>query len=184
MPDASASTPPLLVPLIERFGELGRALFDDGIWQCDSGAVTLAFLCDRLGIDHQLHVGLYYWPEERQAIHWEHVAGGTPTAEELASFWHDEHHHWITIIDERLEEPWLLDPNGEVRGEQRAMPLSSAGDRYRSKPALGEYSGIYPDTEPGEVAEWDPIVARAIAMIEKEGANPRRPLSPTPMLPP
>ena len=168
MPAAFPEVPALIRPIIRRFEQIGRALFADGIWTCDAGALVLAYLCRCENIACRLHVGLYYWPVERRAQHWSVVNDGEPTDEDLAGFWDDEHHHWVTIIDPRLNQPWLIDPNGEIRSEPRAMPLANAESRYRSTPSLSEWSGVSPETDRREAAEWIPEVARAIAMIGKK----------------
>ena len=40
-----------------------------------------------------------------------------------------------------------------------------------SMPSLSEWSGVSPETDPLEAAEWIPEVARAIALIEEEVAR-------------
>jgi len=164
--------PALLAPLIERFEAIGSQVFKDGIWTCDGGAVFFAHLCDEAKIERTLHVGLYYWPKDMLAQKFEQMEGGTPSKKDLREYWRDEHHHWVEITDKRLPEPLIMDPNGCVRNQPRLQTLAAAKKAYKADPKQKEWSGVGPDSDPREVAEWDKNVAKGIAILEGREAAP------------
>ena len=166
--NAKSEPPILLRPIIVQFESVGRSIFPDGIWTCDAGSLVLAYLCRKAGVAHELQVGFYHWPEESQPLHWSLVNDGSPSAEDLANFWNDELHHWLVVTDARLDRPWLIDPNGEIRIEPRAMPLAAAADRYRPNASCWPWSGFCPDTDPQEAAEWISEVNLAIHLIDNK----------------
>jgi hypothetical protein len=133
----------------------------EGGWTCNGGA------------------GLYHWPQEKLAEKWALMEGGEPTAEELADYWDDEHHHWIEVGE------LLIDPNGECRGEPRWQIAETAYDeRYELftldmwkawdkclswSPYYGEDEhGERRFYEPRECADSDDALARAIAILDAE----------------
>jgi hypothetical protein len=126
--------------MLARFDEAGSLV--DG-WTCDGGAAALHHFLGANGISSDAVVGLYHWPEDRLADKWRLLEGGEPTKDDLDSYWDDEHHHWVEFRDEHGH--WLIDPNGEIRGEPRIQ---------RSADALN-----YEERDDRETLQWSPWYA-------------------------
>lgn len=129
-----------LRPLLARFDQVAES---HGTWTCDGGAAALSHLLARHGIAHTPIVGLYHWPQERLADKWRLLEGGDPDPEDLEGYWDDEHHHWIEV------DGWLIDPNGEIRGEPR-LQRSMDAPQYEAR-------------EDYEQLSWSPWFQRAEA---------------------
>lgn len=113
-----------LRPHLQRFDEAGKLC--NG-WTCDGGAAALYHYLRNQGFAVDPYVGLYHWPEERLADKWREMEGGDPTEDDLESYWDDEHHHWVVVRDPD-GTPWLIDPNGEIRGEPRVQNWITSTD--------------------------------------------------------
>jgi hypothetical protein len=186
-PEASKGPASALVPsetlaaLLERYERLAFECNEDGGggWTCNGGAGVLSVMLEQAGIPHEFCVGLYHWPEEKLAEKWQLMEGGEPTAEELANYWDDEHHHFVEA------EGLVIDPNGECRSEPRWQPAETAYDeRYEMftldtwkgwdkclswSPYYGEdENGERRFYEPRECADSDHALARAIAILDAE----------------
>jgi hypothetical protein len=120
--------PAKLQALVTLFDQVGNQLLQedsepssvmaDDAWTCSDGALFAAFLCDILGLQHRLSVGLYYHqgPEFLAELRGEDVEDVVEP--------YDEHHHWVVINEGNgVVGKWLLDPNGEARGEPRLQQL-------------------------------------------------------------
>lgn len=150
-----------LADVIATFEQVGREVFDDGVWTCNGGAVFLKHLCDQAGLTAELCVGLYYWDEERLA-ELQHALGRAEGDD-----WLDEHHHWVLVQGLGLPPGGVVvDPNGECRHEPRVQAAAQT-ERYVPDDREGQWSGIYSHTTPTEVAQWDDDVARAIELAEQ-----------------
>lgn len=126
-----------------------KAMSEDS-WTCNDGALFAAFICDLLGLRRRLSVGLYYHsgPEFLADLRDEDVD------DVLEPF--DEHHHWVMVADDDVASgEWLLDPNGEVRGEPR-LQRSSGGIYWESPHSLRKW---WANDRP----DWIPRNARYVA---------------------
>lgn len=115
--------------LLARFDEAGALV---GGWTCDGGAAALSHFLAANRIEHEPVVGLYHWPEERLADKWRLLEGGDPDDDDLKDYWDDEHHHWIEVPGEHgIGDGYIIDPNGEIRGEPR---IQRWGDAHNYEP--------------------------------------------------
>lgn len=153
------------------FERVGGKMFDDGIWTCNSGAAAFSYICHRFGIEHELCVGLYYWPDEMLEEKWGLLEGGTPDENDLDGYWRDEHHHWVRVPALGC----IVDPNGEIRGVDRLVFEADAPDVYERycRSDLKSDFLVYDPSEPIEsIASWDKEVAQAVALID-QGLGPK-----------
>lgn len=151
------------------FERAGRVVFADGIYPCDVGAVVLAELCDRAGLKREVVTGLYWHDslkdyartvgEEYRALEESLRPGSDPSAPR------EELHTWCVAHTEG-SEPILLDPNGGLRGEPLAQPLSEA-TRYEPL-AEGDPSIELPrDVRAAQLAaeRWDARLVQVLAVL-------------------
>ena len=102
--------------LLKTYTEVGAKLNADQIWACDVGAVFLAYLADEFQIQRAITTGVYRHPTG--------ASYSRATGQQLQfrrDYPVDEQHTWIVLTDQSGK--WLIDPNGEVRGEPRAQRL-------------------------------------------------------------
>lgn len=159
--------PVLLAPAIHAFEAAGRQLSHDGSWSCETGALALSFLLKRQGIEHTLQVGSFIWPQKHLREKYERMEGPNPTRAELKEYWAQEHHHWVLVTDKRLDEPWVIDPNGELHHSGRVLPASEA-KRYEHDDRERKWSGIGPGSDPEVEAQHWPTLARALEIFKGE----------------
>lgn len=144
---------------------LGTEMFADRIWPCDVGAVVLAELADRAGLMREIITGTY---RHASAASYEHATGNDRGIAE-ADGAYPEHHTWITIGSEKEdEEPLLIDPNGELRGERRVQPLTGTEHRYAPFEKGSQWIELPSDVTAGKlIAEgWDERLRAAIERLE------------------
>lgn len=110
--------------IVSCYERLGTALFSDGMWPCDVGAVVLAELADRLQLERAVVTGTY-----RHATRAGYLAatGATHAHPEADGSYH-EHHTWAVVG--HGPDALLLDPNGALRCERQVQPLAATTDRY------------------------------------------------------
>jgi len=161
--------------IIDEYERVGRAVAEDGVWPCDVGAVLLAELCDRAGIEREVVTGLYWHPtlkdyaaatgEDFDSLVESAKPGTNPNEPR------EELHTWVVARSE-LGTAFLLDPNGEVRNEPRVQPLETAA-RYEPLDEGHESVELPRHITAAElIAEnWDPRLTRALAILK----SPPRP---------
>jgi hypothetical protein len=106
----------------------GRYPYCEDAFSCDGGALVARHLAELIGLGARIAVGLYHHPDIESYLR---VAQGDAYVDGLseselaeeAACWGEpvEHHHWLVV-----EETWLVDPNGEIRGEPRVQLLEEA----------------------------------------------------------
>ena len=175
----------MLQDLVWLFEETGRKAYEAKLgnpmsgeaWTCDGGAVMLAHLAERMMLEHKLCVGLY-WHESAENLakttgeDLEYILENRNVGDgELAL---DEHHHWIEVEDPETRELWIVDPNGEGRGEPRLQPAGGT-ERYQADDKQGYWSGIDSKTDPLDAMvpkkNWRTVLKIAQALAGQRGID-------------
>ena len=164
----------------------------DGVWSCNGGAAVFAWICDRLGLPRKLRVGVYWWEDNEASLRHKRTMMGYEELP-LDGVWRDEHHHWVEVKEDAAH--YIVDPNGEIRGEPRvshywnvvAVPVSSKWSFGRRDPEYGYAASnrkedflIYAPTHSiRSIAKQDKEVARGIARVDahlgRTGEPPSKP---------
>ncbi len=101
--------------IVSIFTQLGKNLYGDGSWPCDVGAVVLAHLADEYQINRAIIQGTYLHPNAQSYNRTTGEIALSSQGEEPIK----EAHTWVVLTDQSGE--WIIDPNGELRGEPRAQ---------------------------------------------------------------
>jgi transglutaminase-like putative cysteine protease len=135
---------------------LGAQVNSMSCWDCQTGALMLVALAQRAGLQAQAQVGLYWHPDAASCAR----TTGEP---DEGDGWRQEMHYWVILLVPGAGS-FLLDANGEVRGEPRLQPLAPAplgGARERWAGASGHYEPFGEGHEFHDPDELVPTVAQA-----------------------
>ena len=140
----------LLGRVIAEYEALGKQVYEDGVWQCQTGANLLTYMLTQAGIPAATQVGRYWHPDADSRNRTLGYEGDD------ADTHRDEHHYWTQIFDS------LLDPNGEVRGEPRVQSIMETGTPDGGSGELAHFqgqNGVYePFWEEANGDFWDPVM--------------------------